>query len=62
MDYLKDLKYQQESYYQKLIKNDEFILFRASKVGKDAFKYLTDKGKKIKYFCDNDKQKWGKKI
>lgn len=62
MDYLKDLKYQQESYYQKLIKNDEFILFGASKVGKNACKYLTDKGKKVKYFCDNDKQKWGKKI
>lgn len=62
MGYLEELGYEQESHYQKLIKYNEFILFGASKVGEYALKYLSSLDKGVKFFCDNDELKWGKKI
>lgn len=54
-----------ESEYDKFMESCKIygvVLFGASKMGEQVSNELIKKGIKIKYFCDNDENKYGKKI
>ena len=52
------LKYNNDN----LGKHNEYILFGASSLGERAFEFLKNNNKKVAYFCDNDRLKWGRKF
>ncbi|HID0820805.1 TPA: nucleoside-diphosphate sugar epimerase/dehydratase, partial [Clostridium botulinum] len=43
------------------LRKEKLILFGASKMGETVYSLLKD-GYDIDYFCDNDKNKWGKEL
>lgn len=64
---LKQLEsYIEENYndknFEKNLGNKEIILFGASFFGRNVLEKLRIKGVEPKYFCDNDKEKWGQCI
>lgn len=58
----KNWKLRLDKFYEKVKKAECICLFGAGRLGIEAYKILKNNDIKVKYFCDNNRDLWGKRI